>query len=124
MQAVVCLGGAILATQDLQPRAPRGEHGHPFAVRGLVLAGAFIVTQDGMVRAPCMAQGRPLMLRGDTRTIRRHGADYSCSHSIAISADRWPGVWTRRARTIIVAKLSSITADQPDRDAGDSRDFR
>ena len=40
-------GSTEIATQDLQPRAPRGEHGHPFAVRGLVLAGAFIVTQDG-----------------------------------------------------------------------------
>jgi quercetin dioxygenase-like cupin family protein len=40
-------GFTEIATQDLQPRAPRGEHGHPFTVRGLVLAGAFIVTQDG-----------------------------------------------------------------------------
>lgn len=40
-------GFTEIATQDLQPRAPRGEHGHPFAVRGLVLAGAFIVIRDG-----------------------------------------------------------------------------
>src|SRR6185437_11620159 len=40
-------GFTEIATQDLQPRAPRGEHGHPFAVRGLVLAGAFIVSRDG-----------------------------------------------------------------------------
>jgi quercetin dioxygenase-like cupin family protein len=40
-------GYTEIETQNLEPRPPKGEHGHPFAVRGLVLAGAFIVTQDG-----------------------------------------------------------------------------
>jgi quercetin dioxygenase-like cupin family protein len=36
-----------IETQDLAPRPAKGEHGHPFAIRGLVLSGTFIVTQDG-----------------------------------------------------------------------------
>ncbi len=39
-------GYSEIETQDLATRAPRGEHGHGFAIRGLVLAGTFIVTQD------------------------------------------------------------------------------
>ena len=35
-----------IETQNLEPRPAKGEHGHPFAIRGLVLAGTFIVTQD------------------------------------------------------------------------------
>jgi len=39
-------GYTEIETQDLQPRPAKGEHGHPFSIRGLVLAGTFIVTQD------------------------------------------------------------------------------
>ncbi len=58
-------GFTEIETQDLKPRPPRGEHGHPFEIRGLVLAGTFIVTQGG-VREVCgpgqvftVAQGHP-----------------------------------------------------------------
>jgi quercetin dioxygenase-like cupin family protein len=39
-------GYAEIETQDLQPRPAKGQHGHPFSIRGLVLEGTFIVTQD------------------------------------------------------------------------------
>ncbi|HEV7510218.1 MAG TPA: cupin domain-containing protein [Candidatus Acidoferrum sp.] len=39
-------GYTEIDTQTLQPRPAKGEHGHPFSIRGLVLAGTFIVTQD------------------------------------------------------------------------------
>lgn len=39
-------GYTEIETQTLEPRPAKGEHGHPFAIRGLVLAGTFIVTQD------------------------------------------------------------------------------
>jgi quercetin dioxygenase-like cupin family protein len=39
-------GYTEIETQNLEPRPAKGEHGHPFAIRGLVLAGTFIVTQD------------------------------------------------------------------------------
>jgi quercetin dioxygenase-like cupin family protein len=39
-------GYTEIETQNLEPRQPKGAHGHPFAIRGLVLAGTFIVTQD------------------------------------------------------------------------------
>jgi hypothetical protein len=40
-------GYTEIETQDLKPRPAKGEHGHPFAIRGLILADSFIVTQDG-----------------------------------------------------------------------------
>ena len=39
-------GYTEIETQNLEPRPAKGEHGHPFAIHGLVLAGTFIVTQD------------------------------------------------------------------------------
>jgi hypothetical protein len=39
-------GYTEIETQSLEPRPAKGPHGHPFAIRGLVLAGNFIVTQD------------------------------------------------------------------------------
>ncbi|MEA2888114.1 MAG: hypothetical protein QOD11_2474 [Bradyrhizobium sp.] len=39
-------GYTEIETQDLRPRPGKGGHGHPFAIRGLVLAGAFTVIQD------------------------------------------------------------------------------
>ena len=39
-------GYTEIETQKLEPRPAKGQHGHPFAIRGLVLAGTFIVTQD------------------------------------------------------------------------------
>jgi hypothetical protein len=39
-------GYTEIERQNLEPRPPKGQHGHPFAIRGLVLAGTFIVTQD------------------------------------------------------------------------------
>jgi hypothetical protein len=56
-------GYTEIETQNLQPRPAKGQHGHPFSIRGLVLAGTFIVTQDkqrtiyGEVFA--VAQGHP-----------------------------------------------------------------
>lgn len=58
-------GFTEIETQTLEARPAKGEHGHPFAIRGLVLAGTFIVTQDnqetiykpGQVFA--VAQGHP-----------------------------------------------------------------
>jgi len=54
-----------IETQKLEPRPAKGEHGHPFSIRGLVLAGTFIVTQDNQrtVYQPgqvfAVAQGHP-----------------------------------------------------------------
>jgi len=39
-------GYTEIQTQSLEPRPAKGEHGHPFTIRGLVLSGTFIVTQD------------------------------------------------------------------------------
>jgi quercetin dioxygenase-like cupin family protein len=39
-------GYTEIETQSLEPRPAKGQHGHPFSIRGLVLAGTFIVTQD------------------------------------------------------------------------------
>jgi hypothetical protein len=39
-------GYTEIEMQDLAPRPAKGEHGHPFAIRGLVLSGTFIVTQN------------------------------------------------------------------------------
>lgn len=39
-------GYTEIETQMLEPRQVKGQHGHHFAIRGLVLAGSFTVTQD------------------------------------------------------------------------------
>jgi hypothetical protein len=39
-------GYTEIATQRLEPRPVKGQPGHHFAIRGLVLAGSFTVTQD------------------------------------------------------------------------------
>jgi quercetin dioxygenase-like cupin family protein len=39
-------GYTEIETQTLEPRRGKGGHGHPFAIRGLVLAGTFIVKQN------------------------------------------------------------------------------
>lgn len=39
-------GYTEIAIQRLEPRLAKGQHGHHFAIRGLVLAGSFTVTQD------------------------------------------------------------------------------
>ena len=39
-------GYTEIAIQKLEPRPAKGQHGHHFAIRGLVLAGSFTVTQD------------------------------------------------------------------------------
>ena len=39
-------GYTEIETKIYAPAPANGEHGHHFAVRGLVLAGAFTVTQD------------------------------------------------------------------------------
>jgi hypothetical protein len=41
-------GYTEIATQRLEPRPAEGQHGHHFAIRGLVLAGSFTVTQDNL----------------------------------------------------------------------------
>ena len=40
-------GYTEVETQSLEARPAKGQHGHPFAIRGLILGGTFIVTQDG-----------------------------------------------------------------------------
>jgi quercetin dioxygenase-like cupin family protein len=40
-----------IETKTLEPRPENGDHGHHFAVRGLVLDGEFIVTKDGVPRS-------------------------------------------------------------------------
>ncbi len=39
-------GYTEIETQNLQPRPAKGQHGHSFSIRGLVLAGTFIVAHD------------------------------------------------------------------------------
>ena len=39
-------GYTEIESKSLQPRPANDHHGHPFAVRGLVLAGAFTVSQN------------------------------------------------------------------------------
>jgi quercetin dioxygenase-like cupin family protein len=39
-------GYTEIEIQNLESRPAKGEHGHPFAIRGLVLAGSFTVMQD------------------------------------------------------------------------------
>jgi quercetin dioxygenase-like cupin family protein len=43
-------GYTEIEAKFLQPRPANDEHGHPFAVRGLVLAGAFTVKQNNLAR--------------------------------------------------------------------------
>ncbi len=58
-------GYTEIETQDLQPRQAKGQHGHPFAIRGLILSGTFVVTQDdrqtayGPGEVFAVAQGHP-----------------------------------------------------------------
>lgn len=39
-------GYTEVEAQNIAPRLGKGNHRHPFAVRGIVLSGAFIVKQD------------------------------------------------------------------------------
>ena len=41
-------GYTEIETKSLKPRPANEEHGHPYAVRGLVLSGAFTVTQQNV----------------------------------------------------------------------------
>jgi len=43
-------GYTEIEVKSLRPRPRNDEHGHPFAVRGLVLAGAFTVTQRNITK--------------------------------------------------------------------------
>jgi len=43
-------GYTEIEAKFLQPRPANNEHGHPFAVRGLVLTGAFTVTQGSITK--------------------------------------------------------------------------
>jgi quercetin dioxygenase-like cupin family protein len=43
-------GYVEIEAKSLQARPANDEHGHPFAVRGLVLSGAFTVRQGGISR--------------------------------------------------------------------------
>lgn len=45
-------GFTEILTQQIEPRAAHGEHGHDFTIKGLVLAGLFTVIQRGE-RHPC-----------------------------------------------------------------------
>jgi hypothetical protein len=48
-----------IETQSLEPRPAKGEHEHPFALRGLVLSGTFIVTQGNERTIYSPAQASP-----------------------------------------------------------------
>jgi quercetin dioxygenase-like cupin family protein len=58
-------GYTEIETQSLEPRSPKGRHGHPFAIRGLVLSGTFIVAPDdqrtvyGPGQVFAVAEGHP-----------------------------------------------------------------
>lgn len=41
-------GYTEIETKSLQPRPANEHHGHPFAIRGLVLAGTFTVSQNNV----------------------------------------------------------------------------
>jgi quercetin dioxygenase-like cupin family protein len=41
-------GYTEIEAKTLQPRPANSEHGHPYAVRGLVLSGAFTVLQNNV----------------------------------------------------------------------------
>jgi len=43
-------GYTEIEAKFLQPRPANDGHGHPFAVRGLVLAGTFTVKQDNVAK--------------------------------------------------------------------------
>ncbi len=43
-------GYVEIEAKFLPPRPVNDEHGHPFAVRGLVLSGAFTVTQHNLTK--------------------------------------------------------------------------
>ena len=43
-------GYTDIEAKSLQLRPPNDQHGHPFAVRGLVLSGAFTVTQSSITK--------------------------------------------------------------------------
>ena len=38
-------------TRTMEPRPANGDHGHEFAVRGLVSAGEFIISRNGAPRS-------------------------------------------------------------------------
>ena len=44
-------GYSEIGSKTLEPRPANGEHGHEYAVRGLVTAGEFIITSDGVPRS-------------------------------------------------------------------------
>ena len=62
-------GYSEIETQDLLPRPAKGQHGHPFSIRGLVLAGTFIVTQDD--RRTVYGPGRSSLSTTNIRTTNR-----------------------------------------------------
>ena len=39
-------GYTEITLQNLEPRPGKGPHGHPFAIRGLILSGTFTVAQN------------------------------------------------------------------------------
>ena len=44
-------GYTEIATKRMDPRPPNGEHGHEYAVRGLVTAGEFIIASNVVPRS-------------------------------------------------------------------------
>ncbi len=44
-------GYGEIATSTKDPQPANGEHGHEYAVRGLVTAGEFIISFDGVPRS-------------------------------------------------------------------------
>lgn len=49
-------GYTEIEAKSLQPRPANDQHGHPFAVRGLVLAGTFTVSQQNISKTYCAGE--------------------------------------------------------------------
>jgi quercetin dioxygenase-like cupin family protein len=49
-------GYTQIEQKSLPPRPRNDEHGHPYAVRGLVLSGAFTVTQRDVTKTYCAGE--------------------------------------------------------------------
>jgi len=81
-------GYTEIEAKSLQPRPANDEHGHPFAVRGLVLSGAFTVTQRNV------------------RTTYRAGDVFS----VAADLDHSEEVGPEGAEVVVGRKYSGISA--------------
>lgn len=61
--------------REWDPGLVLGNHGHPFAVKGLVVRGEFWLTEGDRVRHLVEGEGFELARRDARRTLRRGGRD-------------------------------------------------